>query len=363
MAQEQIKEKWPRVALIASERTIGEYPIFLRRLLVGLADESIPVALVCPPSWDPTSEFTATAEVITHPVFNVPLMGALNMRLLAERLMKFKPTVLHGLCESQASTIRRLADVLDVPYVLTVNSLPKRWKPLFVSSTYCKKIIVPAQSIADCMARVHPHLAGLIRRINMGTFAAQTAQCFSESSQVATLVVAHRFRKADEYENLLSAVRHLLVDGYEFMMVVVGNGRADEQLWKLLTALDLLRIVTLVPREMPWQSILASADVFIRPRPSHVFDSLLLEAMGVGAVVAACRVGVDDLIVEGRTALVFNPNDDLSILRTLQHLLDKREVAHQMADNALTYLRENHSVSRMVSDTIQVCREAFEQQY
>ncbi|MEJ2702161.1 MAG: glycosyltransferase family 4 protein [Sedimentisphaerales bacterium] len=358
MAQEQIKDKWPRVALIASEYTISEYSSFLQRLLVGLADESIPAALVCPSSWEPSSAFTAAAEVIAHPVFNVPFMGPLNMRLLTERLMRFKPTVLHCLCESQASTTRRLAHGLDVPYVLTANSLPKRWKPLSVSSTYCTRIIVPAQSIRDRVIRAQPHLAGRMERINMGTFAAQSAQCFSEPSQVATLVAAHRFRKADEYEDFLGAVRHLLIDGYEFMMVVVGNGRADERLWKLLTALDLLRVVTLVPREIPWRSILVSADVFIRPRPSRVFDSLLLEAMGVGAAIAGCRGGVDDLIVDGQTAMVFEPNDELSIMRTLQHLLDKREAARQMATSALEYLRENHSVSRMIAATIQVYREA-----
>ncbi len=37
-----------RVTLIVSERTVREYSIFLNHLLVGLADESVPVVLVCP---------------------------------------------------------------------------------------------------------------------------------------------------------------------------------------------------------------------------------------------------------------------------------------------------------------------------
>ena len=44
--------KPPRVALIASRRTLAEYPSYLKHLLVGLADESVPVLLVCPPGSD-----------------------------------------------------------------------------------------------------------------------------------------------------------------------------------------------------------------------------------------------------------------------------------------------------------------------
>jgi len=356
VAPEHVKEKLPRVALIASERTVCEHSTFLQHLLVGLADESIPAALVGPPRWDKGSVFAMAAELIEHPVFDVPFMGRLNTWLLAERLARFKPTVLHCLCETKASVAKHLARRLDIPYVLTVNSLRRRWSPLPVSPTHCAKIIVPAKSIAADMAKIHPRFADRIEQINVGTFVADTPGCFSEPSQLATLVTAHRFDNSDEFENLFGVVRHLLIHGYEFMMVVVGGGRAERQLWKLLAALGLLPIVTLVPRGIPWRSLLASGDIFIRPQPSTVFDPLLLEAMSLGVAVAACRGGVDDLIIQDQTALVFDQNDDLSILRTLQRLLDRREVARQIAGTALEHLRKNHSVSTMISATVQVYR-------
>lgn len=358
MALEHVKEKSPRVALIASEHTVCEYSIYLQHLMVGLADESIPVALVCPPTWDSSSVFTAAAEVIGHPVFDIPFMGILNTRLLVERLIRFKPTVLHCLCESMASVTKQLAHRLDVPYILAVSSLRKRWKPLPVSSTHCTKIVVPAKSVADHLARAHPRFADRIKQINIGAFAADTATCFSKPFQLATLMTAHRFVRVDEYENLFGVMRHLLIDGYEFMMVVAGRDRADRQLWKLLAALGLLPIVTLVPRGIPWRSLLASGDIFIRPQPRYDFDPLLLEAMSVGAAVAACKGGVDDLIMEDRTALIFDPNDEMSILRVLKQLLNRRELARQMAEASMEYLREIHSVSHMISATIQIYRGA-----
>jgi glycosyltransferase involved in cell wall biosynthesis len=353
LASDRVKRNSLRVALVASERTIREYSMFLERLLVGLADESVPAALVCPPGHHLDAVFTGMAEVISYPVFDLPLMGRLNIRLLVERLGKFKPTVLHCLCESQASLTAQLAHRLDVPYVLMVNSLQKRRRQLNLASTHCRRVVVPAKTIADNVAGLHPHFADLVQQTTIGTFVAENSGCFSKPSRLATMMMAHPLDRIDEFENLFSVVRHLLINGYEFMMVVAGGGRAERQLWKLLTALSLLPIVTLVPRPLPWRQVLASGDIFVRFRPSRAFDPLLLEAMSVGTAVAGCRGGVDDLIIENQTAVVFNPDDEQSIMGTLQRLLDRREFASQIARSAQDHVRQNYTVSRMISDVFQ----------
>jgi len=352
LVSENGKRKSLRVALIASEHTICEYSIFLERLLIGLADESIPAALICPSGFNPGTVFTGIAEVINYPIIDLPLMEHLNIRLLTERLSKFEPTILHCLCESEAPLTRHLASRLDLPYLLMVNSLQNKWRHLSISSKHCKKIIVPAKSIAANMASVHPRFADLIEQINIGTFTAESSGCFSESSRLATMVIADPLDKADDFENLFSVIRHLMIDGYEFMAVIVGGGRAERQLWKLLSALGLLQIVSIVPRSMPWRSVLAAGDIFIQTQPHFAFDPVLLEAMSIGAAVAGCKGGVDDLVIEDWTAVVFDPNDEMSIMRTLRRLLDRREFARQIARTAQQYLKENHSVSKMISATL-----------
>jgi len=349
-----------RVGLIVSQRSVSEYPLSLERLLVGLADESIPVALVCPPGCDIGSMTLGAADVIRHPPIDLPLAERLGRRALAERLVEFKPTVLHCLCEGKASLAKRLAHRMDLPYVLTVNSLQRRWGLSSVSARHCAKIIVPAPSIAANIAKVYPHFADRIEQINIGTFVAEGSACFSELARIATIVLAHPLDNADDFENLFSAVRHMILDGYEFMMLVMGGGRAESQVRRLLAALDLLRTVTVVPRLRPWRSVLAAGDIFIQPVVSSAFNPFLLEAMSVGAAVAACRGGVDDLIIEDKTAVVFDPNDELSIIRTLQRLLDRRELARKIAKAAQEYLRENHSVSKMISATLRTYHNALQ---
>lgn len=360
MASEVARKKSLRVALIASEHTVRECSALLRLLLVGLADESIPTVLICPPGCDSESMLVGSAEVISYPAFDLPFSEHFNIKLLVQRLAKFEPTVLHCLCESKASLARKLARRMDLPYVLMVNSVQGRLGQFSVSPKRCKSIIVPAKTIADNVTKTHPGFAERVKQINIGTFVAKTSGCFSQPNRTATMLTAHSFDNIDDFENLFSVLRHLLIDGYEFMMVVAGDGRAERQLWKLLTALGLLQVVTMVPRLKPWRSVLAAGDIFIQPKPSLAFNSSLLEAMSVGAAVAGCRGGVDDLIIEDRTAVVFDPKDELSILRCLQRLLDKREFARKIARNAQEYLRENHVAGNMISATIQAYRDAQE---
>lgn len=353
-ASQKAAKKSLRVALIASEHTVGEYSMFLRHLLVGLADESIPTALVCPPQFDPASAFTGAAEVISHPAFNLPMMGGVNIRLLAERLAKFEPTVIHCLCETKAALTSQLAYRLDLPYVLMVSSLQKWWKRLSISSQYCARIVVPAKTLAENMTSFHPGFADRIQQINIGTFVARSVGCFSDPSRLVTMVMAGPSKKAEDIEILLSVTRHLTIDGYEFMMVVAGDERAETHTWRLLDVLGLLKIVTIVPRQLPLRPVLAAADIFIQPQPNYAFNPVLLEAMSLGAAVAGCTGGVDDLIIEDRTAVVFDPNDEMSIMRTLKRLLDRREFARRMAANAQQHLKENYSVGKMIAATLKM---------
>lgn len=347
-----------RPALIASRQTVLEYPTFLEHLLVGLADESIPAALICPPDCDVQSIISGPVEVISYPAIRLPFMGRPNRRRLIQELSGFKPTVLHCLCERQAGLARHVAQQLGLPYVLAVNSLRTAGIRASVSLRHCAAIIVPATTVADDFAGAYPRLAERIRKINMGTFVEQESRCLSEPSRLVSMVTACPLDDLGDFENLCSAVRHLGIGGYEFTLAIMGAGRAERHLRKLLAALDLSQTVTIVPMLRPWRAVLAGCDIFVQPRPSVTFNPFLLEAMSVGSAVAACKGGVDDLIMEDRTAVVFDPRDELSIRSTLQRLLDRPEFARQLARAAQRYLRANHSVSSMISATVQTYRHA-----
>ena len=359
LPSESVKTKSLRLALIISPQMIDDFSIYLKHLFTGLADESIPVALVCHPDCDVVPLVSPAVEIINHPAYNIPLLFRQNHRLLIERLTKFKPTVLHCLCHTQLRLTKKLAKQLSLPYLLSINSLQKRLNPLSLSSKRLSKIIVPAQTIADDISNLFPKLARNTKLINIGTFIEDSNECFSDPSRQPSIVVTHPLDNTADFQTLLSAIKHLAIDGHEFFMVLVGGGKAETQIRKIIADLELSQIVTIAPGLQPWRPLLSAADIFIQPKPAKTFDPLLLEAMSVGSAVAACEGGVDDLIIQDKTAVIFDPDDELSIYSSLQKLLDTHEFARQLAENAQQHLRDNHKVSDMISCTLQTYNEAI----
>ncbi len=358
MATIDLRNRASRLALIASERTLYQYATLLEHLLLGLADASIPVALICPPEFDTDYLDIGSVQTIRYPQIELPFTARLNRRMLIDRLTKFNPTLLHCLCETRAGIARKLARRLDVPYLLSVNSLQRRLAPLRVSSRRCVSVIVPTQSIASNIARTQPRLTDRIEHVNPGSFPFSGCSCFDGPSTITTILVAHPMDDAADFEKLFIVFRHMKLESCEFVVVLMGQGRAERRIRKLLSFYGLLQTVTIVPPMRPWRSIIAGADILVQPVPRKSFNPFLLEAMSVGTAVAACKGGVDDLIIEDQTAVVFDPRDELSIMHALRRLISKREFARSIALQAQQHIKENHSVGRMIARILDLYEQA-----
>ncbi len=341
-----------RPILIAPPREITEHAPFLRRLLVGLADESIPAALICPPSGNGEHVAPAPAEIFTYPTIDLPWMDHVGFETLAAALERFKPTILHCLCGSRAALARRLARRLRIPYVLNVNRLPGKLHRLAISPDYCAKIVVPAETIGAAVRRAYPRFAGRVQQIPMGTFAESGPVCFSDPSQVSSIVVAHRIDRVSDFEALLKAARVLLAEGHEFVMAIMGSGRAEHRLRKALAEHGLTRIVTVVPVLETWRAVLAAGDVYIHLQPTAAFNGFLLEAMSIGVAVVACKGGVDDQILHQKTAILYERNNETSLRQALVHLFENHDAARQLAASAQNHLREHYSVGAYIAATL-----------
>lgn len=361
-ASTSAKESDPiRPALIVDAQTLMGQHAFLQHLFVGFAAESCKAALVCPPEFDTSLMPAGPVEIITHPAFRTVLLWPENLRKLLVALEKFKPTILHCLSWKKTNLTKRLAEMLDLPYVMTLNALPKHTTRYRISSRRCSAIIAPARSVATDVEKNYPSLAARVKRINMGTFVEDTCACFSRPGQTASMVVMHQLRHAEELKPLLNSLRHLVIDGYELAVVIIGTARAEGQVRRLLRDMGLSQIVNIVGGVQQLRPVFKGADIFIQPRPVQVFNGNLIEAMSVGMAVAGCLGGVDDLLVEDQTAVIFDPDDELSIYAALQKLLDKREFARQIALAGQLQIRRDYSVSKMVSAFLKTYRNAGQQ--
>jgi glycosyltransferase involved in cell wall biosynthesis len=347
-----------RPVLIVSKETVAEHTPSLRHLLVGLVGESIETVLIRPPACDMEPIIPVPLTVLTHPPVDLPLTEHLGIERLALQLEKRRPTILHCLSETRTVLALRLARRLHLPYVLSVSSLAGRFTRLAVSPRHCTAITVPSETLRVSTTKSCFRFADRIRQVSLGTFARREPVCFSHPSYVPSIVIAHPFHRLSDFECVFKAIEALLAEGYEFFVVVMGSGAAEQRLRRRLAEHDLTPVVTVVPLLHPWHTVLAAADIFLQPQPQRAFSGFLLEAMGLGTAVAACLGGVDDLIVPNQTAAVFEPDDAASIRRTLAQLLDQHDLSRRLARTAQEHVRARYSASKMVSATLETYLEA-----
>jgi glycosyltransferase involved in cell wall biosynthesis len=167
-------------------------------------------------------------------------------------------------------------------------------------------------------------------------------------------VIAQDLKSVAEFRSLLNAVRHLAIDGYEFMLAIIGTGPATDKIRLMIKKLGLSHVVTLIAQINPLRSVLSGADIFIQLDVDNFPNSQLLEAMSVGMAVASSKDNQSHLLVEDQTAALFDPHDELSIYSTLKKLLGTREFARELAANSQQHIREHHSVSMMADKLIGV---------
>ncbi len=347
-----------RPAILVDSRSLTEYSASLQHFLVGLADECHSAAVVCPPHPAMTSVICPRAESITYPLIRLPMFWRQNRTVLLERLERFKPTVLHSFGAGRARMARRLSVELGLPYLVTFNRPGRPFSMWRVRAADCAAFVASSRAIAGYLKKAYPRHSLRIRHINLGAYVEDECACFAPSHGIPSFIVAQRLESAREFDPLLNAVRHLVLDGNDLVLAVIGAGPAEARLHARIRSLGLSQVVSVVPEIQPLRAIFAGGDIFIQPRAHSELNSRLLEAMSVGLAVAACDDSIDDMLVADQTAVFFDSRDELSVYECLGGLLADPQKARSIARAGQEYLRRHHTVSRMTSALIQTYQAA-----
>ena len=349
-----------RPIFLVDQSTYHGYSSYIRRILVGLSGTAHTSALVCPSCVNVETILCPAVESIEHPALRLPIFFLQNRRILLERLSRLKPTVIHAFYPGygQAVLANWLSRQLDIPYVLTLHRPIGKWRRFENPIRNAAKIIAPSEAIAKQLRSEWPALHDRIEQIHVGSFVEDQCRCFSDDTQIPSLVAACKLNNTDRFEPLLKAVRHLTLDGTELMLAIMGRGRREKQLRRQIRTLGLTGSVTVVPPMQPMRSILAGADMYLYLTDTGLFDARLTEAMAVGLAVAGCRETNSGLLIEGKTAAFWDPTDEQSIYACLKQCLGQRAETRQLALNAQVHLRQHNSVSGMVDRIMQTYIEA-----
>ncbi|MET0217773.1 MAG: glycosyltransferase [Burkholderiales bacterium] len=190
---------------------------------------------------------------------------------------------------------------------------------------------------------------------------------------------AARIRAAHPGRRLVFAIgRHVYYKGFEYLiramrdvvpdalLLLGGTGPLTAQYRRLVAALDIdsrIQVVGRIPDEdLP--AYYRAAEVFCMPsvEPSEAFGLVQLEAMACARPIVGCELnnGATYVNQHGVTGLVVPPRDPHALAGALNTLLEDRDLAHQMGEAGRLRAREDFSLEKMWSGTLQVYHEVIE---
>ena len=150
-----------------------------------------------------------------------------------------------------------------------------------------------------------------------------------EEGPIRVLCVAHLYPRKG-VDTLLRAFAQVQA---EAVLRIVGIGPERERLQNLAQNLGITDRVQFLGH-LPFAALTAeyrNAAVFALPTEQEGFGIVFLEAMASALPIVTTRVAaVPEVVVDGVTALLVNPQDDAALARILARLIDDASLRHEI---------------------------------
>ena len=132
--------------------------------------------------------------------------------------------------------------------------------------------------------------------------------------------------------------------------VIVGEGSERDRLAELAHGLGVSERLVLTGWSAEARRHLTTFDVFVLPSRFEGLPLVLIEAMLAGLPVVATDVGgVAEVVVDGTTGILVEPEDPAGLARAVETLVQDAELRRTMGDRGRRRARELFTVELMVS--------------
>jgi glycosyltransferase involved in cell wall biosynthesis len=152
------------------------------------------------------------------------------------------------------------------------------------------------------------------------------------AQDVPILLYVGRLVKEKDLDDLVEANNMLSVRGYDFKLVIVGDGPMKEELMARLPQAHF----TGYQHGENLSSWYASSDIFLFPSTTETFGNVILEAFASGLpVITVAKGGVADLVTPGIDGFITRPNDPHDFSEKISLLLDDPSYTQQLSIQAV----------------------------
>src|SRR5919109_2850057 len=196
--------------------------------------------------------------------------------------------------------------------------------------------------------RFHPALSG-----------AHIRRAFGMSPTTPLVGIVARLAPSRGHLTLVKAFAQVHTAIPEARLLIVGKGEFRPQVEGRIAELGLTEAVIFAGyREDDLPEVLAALDVFVLLAPgSEGSCRAVLEAMAVGKPVVAARVGaLQDIVLDGETGLLIEPQAHTALAHAISRLLRAPEQARQMGLRARQRVERVFSRQRQADEVLRLYR-------
>ena len=164
-------------------------------------------------------------------------------------------------------------------------------------------------------------------------------------------------------DHLIKSVPIVRSRGNHIKIVLVGDGSRRKEYEELSNRLDVQDAVLFLGSRGNVADLLSIADVFCLPSINEALSFAILEAMAEGKPVVATKVGgIPEAVVDGETGLLTLPGNLTSLAKSINLLLEDKELAKSLGSSAKKRVGEYFKFNRMFKETVDTYEEVLEKE-
>ncbi len=354
MSQEPTSQLSVNVALCVHGDAFDRLGHALRYLAVGLIDQAIRTRII-----SSDNRLSSLSLGPIHPIIHEPITWPFSNRRIkqaVELLANDPPTVVHALSSASYELAIKMAKTYDADLILQVGSTQDCDYVSQVPESDVGAYFALTQPLAKILQEQLRIPANKIIFAPPGVYTSRTASPLVNPEQTTTLLCTAPFNSTGGVDILLQAVDTLRKRGRAVLAFLVGEGRDEPALRKLVRDRGLNSMVAFAQPVGNIASLMSGADVYVMPNaPTAVsMDGLL--AMGAGLVTVTFPSAIDDAYVDDETAMICDAPTVTSLTETLERIITNTESAREIAAAGQAYVKEYHSVSTMAELAASVYR-------
>lgn len=245
------------------------------------------------------------------------------------------------------------------------KSIYKKWANQKVA-----KMITVSHANQKMLEEIYPEMIGRLTTIHNGIekFASINEskrqqirrEIFKAGPETKVILGVGTLHERKGFKYLIGAYAKIHKDFSNSRLVIVGEGPERNSLENLIKNLSLSDKVFLIGQRDDVPDLMQSANLMVLPSLKEAFGLVLIEAMHAGLPIIASQVGgIPEIIMDQKNGILIEPANKNSLVKALNKLLSKDELAKQLSKNGLEHWK-NFSASQMAEKTGQIYQEILD---